>query len=153
MKSVKFGDILSLEEGIIVHGCNAHGIMGSGIALQIKNKYPECFRTYATFCAGMAHMDALGAVVPYAVPNKNLIIANAITQKDFGKDGKKYVSYKAISTAFTNAAEAASKSGLELHYPLIGAGLGGGDWAIISDIIDAAVAAYPTLNHALWIYE
>jgi O-acetyl-ADP-ribose deacetylase (regulator of RNase III) len=36
MKQIKFGDILDAQYGIIVHGCNAQGVMGSGTALHIK---------------------------------------------------------------------------------------------------------------------
>lgn len=32
----KTGNILDVREGIIVHGCNLKGVMGSGLALQIK---------------------------------------------------------------------------------------------------------------------
>ena len=34
------GNILSNNSGIIVHGVNCQKVMGSGIALQIKNQYP-----------------------------------------------------------------------------------------------------------------
>ena len=37
MIQYKKGDLLSVTKGIIAHGCNAQGVMGSGVALQIKN--------------------------------------------------------------------------------------------------------------------
>lgn len=156
MKNIKFGNILDVEEGIIVHGCNSLGIMGSGIALQIKQKYPECFKEYQNFItnAARAQTDTLGMVVMYKVPDKNLIIANAITQKNFGRDGKKYCSYKAIYEAFETIVVSAHirHEQIPIHYPLIGAGLGGGDWAIISNLIESAFENYP-IQRTLWIYE
>lgn len=152
MRTVKFGDILQLESGIIVHGCNSHGIMGSGIARQIKEKYPQCFRSYQSHCNSVIREKLLGSVLDYPVENKNLVICNAITQQDFGGDGKQYVSYRAIHTAFQKILKTAQFYNLDVHYPLIGAGLGGGNWSIISDIISSILDS-SGVNHTLWIYE
>lgn len=153
-KNVRIGDILSAERGIIVHGCNSQGVMGSGIAVQIKNKWPRCYEIYRDFCNGEPDKkNLLGSVVPYAVPDSELVIVNAITQLNFGKDGKKYVSYSAVLNAFKMVAESAKFSQLPVHYPLIGAGLGGGDWAVISEIIDSAFAECSQIHRTVWIYE
>jgi O-acetyl-ADP-ribose deacetylase (regulator of RNase III) len=152
-KSVRFGDILSAEKGIIVHGCNAHGVMGSGIALQIKSKWPECYELYRTVCeAENDYAALLGTIVPYSA-GPQLVVANAITQLDFGKYPKRYVSYEAIQKAFETIADAAAKAKMEVHYPLIGAGLGGGDWSIISEIIDICFSKHPEVKRTLWIYD
>lgn len=34
------GNLLDITSGVIVHGCNMRGVMGSGVALAIRNKYP-----------------------------------------------------------------------------------------------------------------
>ena len=156
MKQIKFGDILSVTEGIIVHGCNAQGVMGSGIALAIKNKYPEVYQEYtdAFKNATWVPRDLLGsAQVVKIKSNKPLYVVNGITQENFGRDGAKYVSYQAIQMVFSQVAMMASSNSLDVHYPMIGAGLGGGDWAIISDIIDTTFSQYPNVNHNLWILE
>ena len=153
MKQIKFGDMLQTTEGILVHGCNAQGVMGSGIAKEIRAKWPTAYEHYTTACkkAGAAYM--LGTVVPVLV-DKNLIVANAITQLNFGREPKQYVSYKAVQECFTAVAELAISNQCDVHYPLIGAGLGGGDWAIISEIIDTVfVNRYADINRTLWIYE
>lgn len=40
------GNLLDFPDGInvLLHGCNVHGVMGAGIALQIANKYPDASR-------------------------------------------------------------------------------------------------------------
>lgn len=38
------GDIFVRPEHVLVHGCNAFGTMGAGIALQIKRLDPGAFR-------------------------------------------------------------------------------------------------------------
>lgn len=36
-------NLLDISHGIIAHGCNAQGVMGAGVAKQIKIKYPTAF--------------------------------------------------------------------------------------------------------------
>lgn len=151
-RNIIFGDILSVTEGIIVHGCNNHGVMGSGIAFQIKNKYPKAYHDYRKHLMMGSPQEMLGKV-GFSEVAHGLVIANAITQDGFGKDGKKYVSYKAIAECFAEISINAEAMGVDVHYPLIGAGLGGGDWSIISDIIYGIFDNFPSVKHTLWIYE
>jgi O-acetyl-ADP-ribose deacetylase (regulator of RNase III) len=164
MKQIQFGNLLDTslpvykdnDYNIIVHGCNAQGVMGSGVALGVKQKWPGAFEEYHAFVRNFtgSQSELLGKVIPYAIEEENLLIANAITQVNFGKDGKRYVSYSAVNTSFNSIAQIASGfRSVAVHYPLIGAGLGGGDWAIISDIIDVNMNRYPHLSHYLWILE
>jgi hypothetical protein len=39
-------NILDIESGIICHFCNTEGVMGAGLALQVKQRYPEAFEVY-----------------------------------------------------------------------------------------------------------
>ena len=164
MKHIKFGNLLdtfspAYEENdynIIVHGCNAHGVMGSGVALEVKNKWPKAYEEYYLYIRDFKgpKQELLGKIIPYVVDGEDLLIANAITQLDYGRGGTRYVSYNAINTAFESIAKIASGfKSVGIHYPLIGAGLGGGDWAIISDIIDINMDRFPDLDHYLWILE
>ncbi len=126
----KRGDLLSVEQGIIVHGCNARGVMGSGVAKQVKETYPAAYHEY------LASGHRLGHISHYKV-SENLIVVNAVTQADYGRNGERYVSYDAIDECFKRIRQLQCTIGIgEIHFPLIGAGLGGGDWYIISEIID-----------------
>jgi len=153
MKLVKFGDMLTAEAGLIVHGCNAQGVMGSGVALAVKNKYPGAFHDYQAVVLETPHEERLGKIIVHEV-KWNLYIINAITQDNFGRtEGTRYVNYKAVHKCFTQIAELSRSSNLQVHYPLIGAGLGGGDWAVISDIIDSAFENYQDVTRTLWLLE
>ena len=147
----RFGDILTeVNSGILVHGCNAQGVMGSGIALDIRKRYPRAYDDYLN--QFLTNGLRTGSVI-YSDCTPELTIASAITQLRYGKEVKKYVSYRAIHEAFSSIAQLSQTSGKTVHYPLIGAGLGGGDWAIISDVIDSAFAQYPNASRVLWIKE
>lgn len=149
MRRVRHGDLLSVQQGIIVHGCNARGVMGSGVAAQVKQKYPAAYEEYKRHDGKYQ----LGMIIP-ALVAPNLVIINAITQKDYGRiEGRLYADYDAIKIAFEQIAQIADESGMEVHYPQIGAGLAQGDWRIISLIIDKAFEPYPNVDRTLWVYQ
>ena len=43
-------DIFKTECEVIVNAVNCVGVMGKGIALQVKTKYPEVFKRYKNIC-------------------------------------------------------------------------------------------------------
>ena len=138
------GNVLDIDTGIIVHSCNNMMAMGSGIAKEIKTRFPKAYHTYANECAnGRA---ALGSISIAQITPEKMII-NGIGQNGYGRDGNRYVSYDALVSIFEKVNELAytveMSGGLNLPicFPMIGAGLGGGDWDIISTIIDKTVLA------------
>jgi len=144
------GDITTCTSGIVVHGCNAQGVMGSGVALAIKNKWRAVYGAYMTEHTEGAGLH-LGDVIPVQISDE-LIVINAITQEFCGNDGRKYVSYDAVDIAFKsintyiNSLDAKFR---HIHYPMIGAGLGGGDWQVISSIISDAMD--DDIKSTLWV--
>lgn len=147
------GNLLSVEEGIIVHGCNAQGVMGSGVAAAVRETYPQAYEAYRALYQkardqGLKDLP-LGKIAWFRVSESpKLAIANAITQQYYGRDSNvRYVSYEAIEEAFGRIAKVAREHQLPVHYPLIGAGLANGDWSIIADIIDKQLEG---VQHTLW---
>lgn len=131
----KTGDLLGVVEGVIIHGCNAQGVMGSGVALAIKNKYPDAYRAYKDFES--KHGLKLGSISIRKV-DTNLRIANAITQEFYGNDPVlQYVSYGALHLAFEKLHKHFPLE-VPFHFPKIGAGRGNGDWLVISQLIELA---------------
>ena len=66
--------------------------------------------------------------------NSHLIVVNGYTQFDWKGSGRK-ADYNAIRKVFKEIKN--NFSGLRIGYPAIGAGLAGGDWTIIAQIIRA----------------
>lgn len=118
-----------------LHGCNNLGVMGSGIALEVKTRFPGAFTVYRNKYD--LHGLELGEIIPY-FDKTGVIIINAVTQNFYGKDGKRYVKYDAVAECCRQIREG-FKVMLEppktLYFPLIGAGLGGGSWPVISEIL------------------
>lgn len=125
------GDILTTDITHIVHGCNSLGVMGSGVAKAIRDKYPQAYRDYNDVynSNGLELGDAV-----FSVQDDGKIIVNAITQKNFGRSSNKvYVSYWAIAEVFRKIESFDIK---EIAMPKIGSGLAGGNWDTIEQIIE-----------------
>lgn len=146
--NVVCGDITTAS-GIIVHGCNAMGVMGSGVAKAIRKKFPFAYKAYKDYQEmwGLRVGTIIVAHQPCGV-----VVVNAITQERYGNDGKQYVSYEAVKSCFASVALLAKRlakyGDATVNYPLIGAGLGGGSWEVIEQIINTELAG---LDHRLWI--
>lgn len=134
------GDLLeAFEKGdvnIMVHGVNTKGKMNSGIAKQIRAKYPSVFKSYKESLerSEILCKDPLGSINRVGIDNK--IILNMFTQPDYGYDGDRYVDYEAIYNGFKTLINHYGHPSNKIGIPKIGAGLAGGDWDIIEIIIN-----------------
>jgi len=130
------GDLLKLaDEGnfdIIAHGCNCFCKMGSGIAPQIKAKYPEAYKADCETIAG--DINKLGTIT--YTKNTSPIVVNIYSQYDTKgrREGKVDLDYEALRSGIKAMKE--KFSGKRFGLPFIGAGLAGGDWSIIERIIE-----------------
>lgn len=116
---------------VIVHGCNAQGVMGSGVAKEFKTRYPSAYAQYKKDISAGFRPGS----VSWKFHSDDLFLASAITQEYYGKDGRQYVSYDAIEQCIRIIFRMLKNTETEVIMPKIGAGLGGGDWAVIEDII------------------
>ena len=132
-----YGDLLKLasegEFDVIIHGCNCQCQMGKGIALTIKNNYPEAYTADCKTEKGSrkklgdySHAKVRGA-------RSEFTIVNAYTQFHWRGAGVK-ADYDAIRKVMKKVKQ--NYSGKRIGYPLIGAGLAGGDWEVIENIIN-----------------
>jgi O-acetyl-ADP-ribose deacetylase (regulator of RNase III) len=42
----KTGNLLDAQTDVIAHQVNCQGVMGSGVAAEVKKRYPEAFNSY-----------------------------------------------------------------------------------------------------------
>jgi O-acetyl-ADP-ribose deacetylase (regulator of RNase III) len=130
------GDLIKLaKEGhfdVIIHGCNCFCTMGAGIAKGIKAAFPEAYQ--ADMVTEKGDKGKLGTYSSASVQlsENNLIVVNAYTQFNWRGKGNK-ADYEAIQAVFKLVKKA--YSGKRIAFPLIGAGLAGGDWEKIASII------------------
>ena len=136
------GNLLESDVDIIVHQVNCRGVMGAGVAKQIREKFPNTYLQYHHLCRRYNFTKLIGHNL-YTSENldgKRIIIANIFGQNEVGT-GRQQTDYEALDSCFARLAQAANdlqarglpnKIGIPYN---IGCGLGGGDWHIVYEII------------------
>jgi O-acetyl-ADP-ribose deacetylase (regulator of RNase III) len=135
------GDLVDLAKlghfDIIVHGCNCFCTMGAGIAATIRTEFPEAWRVDQMTING--DYNKLGTINAATITRYNLIVINAYTQyKTYGKPV--LVEYDAVRSCMWHMKQQYGNQQKRFGLPLIGAGLAGGDWNIIKNIIKEELA-------------
>lgn len=126
----KSQNILDVSAGIICHQVNCRRVMGSGLAKQIRYKWPNVYTTYI----GKTEWN-LGDCQLVEV-SQHLWVANLAGQNEFGTN-KRHTDYNALKKALGFAYDFAQNGKLDLYIPHgIGCGLGGGDWNVVLKIIE-----------------
>lgn len=144
------GDIFTFGEEYIVHGCNCFNTMGAGIARRIAGMYPNAKIADAVTQRGLK--AKLGSYTHWTgddivTPGNTVTIINAYTQYRYSRH-EMCVDYDAIAACFCEICEF-FPSGV-ISMPKIGAGLAGGDWNTIEDILDEISCYY---DRVFRIYE
>lgn len=142
-------DILDETRGILVHSANAMGVMGAGLALQIRDKYPEVYKDYKALLEIDNSPNALGTCAVTRI-NNEFFIVTGIGQYYYGRvKNVVYTDYSAIERIFNDVNILALKTKLPVMFPKIGTGLGGGKWEIIESIIEETLD--PTVQRTLYL--
>jgi len=144
MKVVK-GDLIKLVKGghfdVIVQGCNCQNTMGKGIAKQIKAEFPEAYEADCKTISGdKSKLGSFSHADIFREDGTYFVVINAYTQYDYRPtyvdDGISRVNYDAIRQVFKVINFMFKPINFRIGYPKIGCGLAGGDWDIVSKIID-----------------
>jgi O-acetyl-ADP-ribose deacetylase (regulator of RNase III) len=151
MVHYKIGNLLDAPVDYICHQVNCQGRMGSGIAKQIRERWPIVYEEYkkafnnrakeisdifgGTTDPLTAGATLLGHLQQIQVNNKQIVI-NMFAQQYYGYDGKRYTSYDAFWACLGGIRDSVPK-GSKIGFPYkIGCGLGGANWPVIFQMID-----------------
>ena len=142
------GDLLTAK-GIILHGVNCQGVMGSGVAYAIRMKWPLVYQQYLRYVAAYRPGQHLLGMTQYVPVDETVEVVNCFTQEFYGRDGKRYASYDALDRCMTRLSMV--DRSLPINFPKIGCGLGGLDWNVVKEIIDSRIP--DTFEKNLWILK
>lgn len=139
IKTIK-GDLLNATEDAIGHGCNCRKTMGSGVAKAIRDKWPmvyEADKEYNDFDG----RNRIGSFSTVRVDGKQ--VYNIYTQVDYLPRNVDHFQYEGFRIGLAKVLKDMKNHNLKtLALPKIGAGLAGGDWTkieqIIKEVSDAA---------------
>lgn len=139
------GDLFDTDAKYICHQVNCRGKMGSGVAKQVRERYPNVYASYQEMCESFG--SALMGKAQF-VKSGNKTIINLFAQNEYGYDGQKYTDYLALINGFQMiSANIPDDETIAMPYK-IGCGLGGGDWDMVFRIINSS---FP--DHHIMLYR
>lgn len=139
--SVTDGDLLTLLNAgtiqVLAHQVNCQGVMGAGLARQVRAAYPAAYHDYRQALRS-GDLRLGGVRVTPVGPLR--FIAHLAGQAGFGRD-RPHTDYAALRSALEALAawhREFAETVIGLPYG-IGCGLGGGEWAVVADLIAATL--------------
>lgn len=129
-------DIFDSGADVIAHQVNCQGAMNSGVAKQIRKRYPKVYNWYKYACDETPKNKLLGKCQFVSI-DLNLSIANLFGQLDFGySDNYQYTDYNALKSALYELNKILPENSVVALPYRIGCCRGGGDWNVVFDIIN-----------------
>ena len=132
------GNLVKDEQyNIFCHQTNCKGVMGSGIAKQIRLKYPAVDSRNSDFCK----TNPLGKILVVRVGPERFCV-NLYGQDDYGRQRDKvYTNYEALQKALDTLADRLNNSSIpdswKIGFPnRMSCGLGNANWTKIRTMIE-----------------
>lgn len=128
------GDLFAVDVEAIVNPVNTRGVMGKGLALVFKKKFPDAFRAYAKACergevvVGRVHVFTREAKPRYVIHFPTKDDWRAPSRIEYVRDG-----------LVDLAKEMREREIRSIAIPALGCGLGGLDWDDVRPLIVAAL--------------
>ena len=157
----KKGNLLESDCNIICHQVNCKKVMASGIAKQIREKWPEVFVRYEEYINYFYNMGIATSSEHYlgqmqlVKVDDDKYVANFFSQDKYLPRGICHTHYEAFRICCkklkSHIDDYATLKSAIIGFPYkIGCGLAGGDWSIVSKIIEEELSEY---NIEIWRYE
>lgn len=132
---------------------NAVGVMGKGVALEAKTRWPSVFKTYQAICRGRtieAAFDRFPLIIP--TQEEQGVSALLIATKRHWRDNSriKDVSDQILRTRNLIDQRYAEGPAVTICLPPLGCGLGGLDWALVRPLM---VEGFKSSRHLFRIPE
>lgn len=154
------GDLLTSGADIICHQVNCQGKMNSGVAKQIREKYPEVFTIYRQFVNDITQLHGseklLGECQIVQTLDYNYVV-NLFGQNNFGYDNEQYTDMDALKISLLKLKKFVSdiaeekcvpKEEIRIAMPWkIGCVRGGANWTDVYSMIHFIFEDY---NVELW---
>lgn len=141
------GDLISMakngEFDLIFHGANCMNTMGSGIAGQVNTHFTAAWAADQKTRKGSlkklgTYTSAEQAVVEGKARGQMFTVANLYTQYGYGTDFPRF-SLSAFMSSLSALFEDVYDPSIRIGFPMIGAGLGGGNWNEIAAMYDNVI--------------
>lgn len=126
-------DLFEADCDAIIHQVNCMGVMGSGVAEQVKALYPQAYDSYLKACNERESDKKLLGTAQFVDCGK-VYVVNLFSQYGYGRSVM-YTDYEAMRDGLRETNRKLSGCTVALPYK-IGCVRGGGNWEIVSKIIE-----------------
>ncbi len=141
------GNLLESDAQALVNTVNTEGVMGKGIALQFKEKFPENYRLYRDACKN--HLVNVGKM--FITSESTLTGVRIIVNFPTKTTWKKPSEYSYIEEGLCSLrAEILSRGISSIAIPPLGSHNGGLDWSVVKRMI---VEHLQDLGCQIYLYE
>lgn len=142
------GNILESSAEALVNTVNTMGVMGKGIALQFKKKFPNNYKIYKELCENKElRIGQLLVTEEEAMFSGKKIIVNFPTKTNWRLPSE----YEYISKGLAELKRIIVEKGIKsIAIPPLGAGNGGLDWQRVKQMI---IESLSDLNCEIYLYE
>ena len=152
-------DVFKAGADFVLHQVNCQGVMGSGVAKQVRDNYPVVYDKYREKCQRISP-DILLGIAQFVGTSEEyntdfLGIFNLFAQDKFGYDGKCYTDYDSLRKCLERVAEAINGVNqaisedskvrkIAIPY-LMGCHRGGGCWKTVLELIEDTLGDFDVL--------
>ena len=132
------------ENRIITHCCNDQGYWNAGFVKALSHRWPEPERAYRRWATGLETLPFALGNVQFVRVDAGLCVANIIGQSGIRNRGTypPPIRYEAIRKGLQRVRELAIAHKASIHMPRMGAGLAGGNWDLIAEIIESELCVH-----------
>jgi O-acetyl-ADP-ribose deacetylase (regulator of RNase III) len=142
-----YGNILDADAEALVNTVNCVGIMGKGIALQFKQRYPNNFVQYQRAC----RQEEVRTGQMFIVPTELLVNPQYIINFPTKDHWKSRSRLEDIKTGLSALISEIKRLGIRsIAIPPLGCGNGGLDWTEVRPLIEDAFANLPDVRVLLF---
>lgn len=141
------GDVLDADAEAIVNTVNCVGVMGKGVALRVKQAYPQVYARYRKACQAGEVQPGRMLVVPTNRLDNPKYIINFPTKRHW-RQAARLADIRAGLPALI--AEVKRLGLRSVAVPALGCGNGGLDWDTVRPLIEEAFAALPEVRVLLY---
>lgn len=140
------GNVFEAKTQVVVNTVNCKGVMGKGLALEFKKRYPEMYKEYRRLCEEGAmkigRLHLYKAVRPW--------ILNFPTKNHWRYKSKLEYIEAGLKTFVEKYKEWGIKS---IAFPQLGCQQGGLKWSDVKPLMERYLAGIPELKVIIYLYK
>ncbi len=138
------GDIFKSPAQVLTNTVNCVGVMGKGVALEFKNRYPQMFNDYKARC----DQGNVKPGQPYLWEDDSAQVLNFPTKRNWRDNSL----FQDVEDGLKHLASSYEQMGIQsIAMPALGCGLGGLKWSEVQPLIVKHLGDLPDLD--VYVYE